>query len=430
MIALYLNIVNKVSKIQGKLFFHYSKKDRTSCDLFVWRLKQRFPWQGKCHGVTKGWLRGTSSSNLWLCICCRQLPLPHCIATTKQFTGLFCLRQITAAFRYCDTVSRVRELCRGAGRNKKTAHRAIFSVWRLKQRFPWQGKCHGVTKGWLRGTSSSNLWLWICCRQLPLPHCIATTKQFTGLFCLRQITAAFRYCDTVSQVRELCRGAGRNKKDRTSCDLFCLAPQTGFEPVTPRLTAACSANWAIEAYLVLLLFDQVLEPVTGLKHSRLARLERFAILLVSSYSTDQLLVHRTVDPSRQLTAACSANWAIEAYSVCRSELKKYKHFMFNCMCQAYSDNKYYPAVRWILSFVLFFWAINKKCRRRLIFPGGCPPSIFSAEELNYRVRDGNGWTLFAIDTDSIWNTVFSVFLPFWWPVADSNRCCRRERPES
>ena len=152
--------------------------------------------------------------------------------------------------------------------------------------------------------------------------------------------------------------------------------------------------------------------MTGLKHSRLARLERFAILLVSSYSTDQLLVHRTVDPSRQLTAACSANWAIEAYSVCCSELKKYKRFMFNHMYQAYSDNKYYPVVRWIMSFVLFFWAINKKCRRRLIFPGGCPPSIFSAEELNYRVRDGNGWTLFAIDTDSIWNTVFSVFLPF------------------
>ena len=124
---------------------------------------------------------------------------------------------------------------------------------------------------------------------------------------------------------------------------FCLAPQTVLEPVTPRLTAACSANWAIEAY---------------------------------------------------------------------------------------SDNKYYQVVRWIMSFVLFSWAINKKCRRRLIFPGGCPPSIFSAEELNYRVRDGNGWTLFAIDTDSIWNTVFSVFLPFWWPVADSNRCCRRERPES
>ena len=44
----------------------------------------------------------------------------------KQFTGLFCLRQITAAFRYCNTVSQARELCRGADRNKKTAHRAIF----------------------------------------------------------------------------------------------------------------------------------------------------------------------------------------------------------------------------------------------------------------------------------------------------------------
>ena len=34
--------------------------------------------------------------------------------------------QITAALHYCNTVSRVRELCRGADRNKKTAHRAIF----------------------------------------------------------------------------------------------------------------------------------------------------------------------------------------------------------------------------------------------------------------------------------------------------------------
>ena len=102
------------------------QKDRSMSDLFVWRLKQRFHWQGKCHWVTKGWLRGTSSSNLWLWICCRQLPLPHCIATPKQFTGLFWLRQITATFRYCNTVSQARELCRGADRNKKTAHRAIF----------------------------------------------------------------------------------------------------------------------------------------------------------------------------------------------------------------------------------------------------------------------------------------------------------------
>ena len=166
-------------------------------------------------------------------------------------------------------------------------------------------------------------------------YCRATVLGADVALCISSCSPHPFFCHrqrgTVSQLTAACyccewwRRFGYNlkwnEKDRSVSDLFCLAPQTGLEPVTPRLTAACSANWAIEA-------------------------------------------------------------------------------------------------------------LNKKCRRRLIFPGGCPPSIFSAEELNYRVRDGNGWTLFAIDTDSIWNTVFSVFLPFWWPVADSNRCCRRERPES
>jgi hypothetical protein len=39
-------------------------------------------------------------------------------------------------------------------------------------------------------------------------------------------------------------------------------------------------------------------------------------------------------------------------------------------------------------------------RRRPIFPWGCPQSIIGAEELNCRVRDGNGCTLFAIATGS------------------------------
>src|SRR6266699_3564305 len=43
---------------------------------------------------------------------------------------------------------------------------------------------------------------------------------------------------------------------------------------------------------------------------------------------------------------------------------------------------------------------NRPCgrakRRRPIFPWGCPQSIVRAEELNFRVRDGNGCTLFAI----------------------------------
>ena len=36
-----------------------------------------------------------------------------------------------------------------------------------------------------------------------------------------------------------------------------------------------------------------------------------------------------------------------------------------------------------------------------IFPGRFQPSIFGTNELNYRVRDGNGWTLNVINTDYI-----------------------------
>ena len=34
-----------------------------------------------------------------------------------------------------------------------------------------------------------------------------------------------------------------------------------------------------------------------------------------------------------------------------------------------------------------------------IFPGGRPPSIVGSDELNYRVRNGNGWTLILINTN-------------------------------
>ena len=44
---------------------------------------------------------------------------------------------------------------------------------------------------------------------------------------------------------------------------------------------------------------------------------------------------------------------------------------------------------------------GKLCWRLPIFPGSCPPSIFGASELNFRVRDGNGWTLTAISTNFV-----------------------------
>ena len=45
--------------------------------------------------------------------------------------------------------------------------------------------------------------------------------------------------------------------------------------------------------------------------------------------------------------------------------------------------------------------LGERVKRRLpIFPEGYPSSIIGAEELNFRVRDGNGCTLFAIVTGS------------------------------
>ena len=41
------------------------------------------------------------------------------------------------------------------------------------------------------------------------------------------------------------------------------------------------------------------------------------------------------------------------------------------------------------------------CWQRPIFPGSFPPSIFGTGELNFRVRDGNGWDLTVIDTSLI-----------------------------
>ena len=40
-----------------------------------------------------------------------------------------------------------------------------------------------------------------------------------------------------------------------------------------------------------------------------------------------------------------------------------------------------------------------KCRRLSIFPGRRQPSIFDVKELNFCVRNGNRWDLFAINTD-------------------------------
>ena len=40
-----------------------------------------------------------------------------------------------------------------------------------------------------------------------------------------------------------------------------------------------------------------------------------------------------------------------------------------------------------------------------IFPGRCQPSIVDRNELNYRVRNGNGWTLILISTNSMSSSI-------------------------
>ena len=54
-----------------------------------------------------------------------------------------------------------------------------------------------------------------------------------------------------------------------------------------------------------------------------------------------------------------------------------------------------------------------------IFPGSHPPSIVGANELNFCVRDGNRWTLIAINTNS-YGWVLTHLL-FQSPVG--LRCC-------
>ena len=62
----------------------------------------------------------------------------------------------------------------------------------------------------------------------------------------------------------------------------------------------------------------------------------------------------------------------------------------------------------IHSSLLLEFIVSSHTRRRPTFPGSCPPSIISAKELNFRVRDGNGCVLFAIITRSSPNPISST----------------------
>ena len=55
---------------------------------------------------------------------------------------------------------------------------------------------------------------------------------------------------------------------------------------------------------------------------------------------------------------------------------------------------------------------SKDCRSVLalpIFPGRRQPSIVGRSELNYRVRNGNGWTLTLINTNFVFRVTGELF---------------------
>ena len=93
-------------------------------------------------------------------------------------------------------------------------------------------------------------------------------------------------------------------------------------------------------------------------------IERIKKKRVEYYSLLTLAPQVGLEPTTlRLTAACSTDWAIEEY-----------------LC-------------WHLPIV----------------PGRHQPSIFGTNELNFRVRDGNGWTLIVISTDWLWWKSHSIW---------------------
>ena len=127
--------------------------------------------------------------------------------------------QLTAAFHYCNAMSQVRELCRGADRNKKTAHRAIFFL-APQTEIPLTGEMsrsdkrvtaryeqlEPVTLNMLSATAVASLY-----RYDKTIHRIVLSATDNSRVPLLQ-------CDVAGErTVQRCR---QKQKDRTSCDLF------------------------------------------------------------------------------------------------------------------------------------------------------------------------------------------------------------------
>ena len=74
------------------------------------------------------------------------------------------------------------------------------------------------------------------------------------------------------------------------------------------------------------------------------------------------------------------------FQQCKKEGTRPLHYIIYCILRMNKKETAHFRVRYMLALP--------------IFPGRRPPSIVGANELNFCVRDGNRWTLIAINTNS------------------------------
>ena len=155
-----------------------------------------------------------------------------------------------------------------------------------------------------------------------------------------------------------------------------LAPQVGLEPTTLRLTAACSANWAIEEYdQICTAFLCTLHNLDFVPLTRFLGLHCWRLPCQLSYWGIWPNLHRVFMHFAQF-GFCTLN---SIFRVALLTLALPTELFRNIW-----------KIRNLFRILQF--------RQLSIFPGSHPPSIFNVKELNFRVRYGYGWFLFAIVT--------------------------------
>ena len=102
-----------------------------------------------------------------------------------------------------------------------------------------------------------------------------------------------------------------------------------------------------------------------------------------------------------LTVRCSTDWAKEEYKILR--LPPYQSGARNCL--QFFRHELRRNIR--KSRETYSVSLGL-CRLWAIFPGRRQPSIFTTAALNFRVRNGNGWThcVKITDSSSLWPEVF------------------------